>query len=486
MDSRMNRLKKIALFAAIAIATAPGLANAFPECPVTSPGCTELKGAGKAGGFFRMAFPAVWDGDLVIANHGFDLNDKHIRAHEVCSQNSAISCAADSDCGAGNFCNNITYMGLDEILMPMGKAIAAGTYHESGWATFGSAKDLQDIINFVKKDPTFGPQLKRVVITGFSGGGAVTGDAILKLKIDGAVPLCAALGGGLPTWDVAMDIRLVYDFLCDGVSGAKFQSAPDMGEANGPNSNADSLSMATKVDACFGNLGIIPDDGNQAERLATFLELTQFSGLDQGDGINLASAIGFATLGLGDFVRDPARLNGSRIGLNDTLDYKGMGTNPVAAAALDAGVERLTAGKGRKTLSKASYPDFVKGKGSKVNYPVLMMAGAADWLVLPEFGGVFTTAMTTGNKAFTQTWIDTFGHCVFTLEETTAVFTKFFEWLGPLGGPRGDQPTKQQIAAACVAIGGGEGTCNFNSSFVPGNLFDRIPPRADWPAAAKP
>lgn len=488
MDFRYNRMKKIALFAALAVASAPAVAHAFAECPTSSPGCTELKGAGKSGGFFRVAFPTNWDGDLVIANHGFDLNDKHIRPHESCSHNSAIACVQDSDCGSGNFCNNISYMGLDEILMPKGKAVAAGTYHQSGWAPFGSAKDLKDIIKAVKKDATFGKQLKRVIITGFSGGGAVTGDAILKLKIDGAVPLCAAVGGGLPTWDVAMDIRLVYDFLCDGVSGAKFQSAPDVGEANSANSSNDSLAMATKVDACFGNLGIIPDDGHQDDRLATFLALTRFSGLDYGDGINLASAMGFATLGLGDFVKDPARLNGARIGLNDTLDYSTMGTDLVEAAALDAGIERLTAGPGRKTLTKASYPDFVKGKGAKVDYPVMMMAGAADWLVIPEFGNVFTTAMTAGSKAYTQTWINTFGHCVFTPEETTAVFNKFFDWMGPVGGPRGPQPTKQDVADECtsVEVGGIDGdTCNFNGTFVPGAIYDRIPERADWPPAAK-
>lgn len=484
--SRMTRMKKIALIAALAVASAPGLAHAFDDCPASSPGCTEVKGAGKAGGFFRVAFPTNWDGDLVIVNHGFDLNDKHIRAHEVCSDDKS-PCEQDSDCHPGAFCNNISYLGLDTILMPKGKAVAAGTYHQSGWATFGSAKDLKDIIKAVKKNATFGKQLKRVIITGFSGGGAVTGDAILKLKIDGAVPLCAAVGGGLPTWDVAMDIRLVYDFLCDNVSGAKFQSAPDVGETNAGNSSAESTAMATKVDVCFGNLGFFPDDGHQDDRLATFLALTQFSGLDHGDGVNLASAMGFATLGLGDFVQDPSRLKGARIGLNDTLDYASMGTDTVAATALDSGVERLTAGSGRKTLTKASYPDFVKGKGAKVNYPVMMMAGAEDWLVIPEFGNVFTTAMTTGSKPYTQTWINTFGHCVFTPEETEAVFNKFFEWMGPVDGTRGTQPTKEDVAAECINVGGVDGdTCNFNGTFAPGQIYDRIPPRADWPAAAKP
>lgn len=487
------RIQQIALYAAVALASAPGIAGAFSDCPADSVAdgytCTELKGVGKQGGYFRVTFPSDWDGDLVIANHGFDLNDKHIRGHEVCSHNTSVTCEQDSDCGPGNFCNNISYMGLDEILLPKGKAIAAGTYHQSGWAVFGSAKDIKDIIKFVKKDATYGKQLKRVLITGFSGGGAVTGDAILKLKIDGAVPLCAAVGGGLPTWDVAGEIRLVYDFLCDGVAGANFQSQPDMGEPNSINSSNDATSMALKVDACFGNIGFAADDGFQDQRLADFLALTQFDGLDpiDGDPLNLSSAMGFATLGLGDFVLDPTRLKSQRIGLNDTLDYASMGTDSLLAADYDTGVQRLTAGPGRKTLTKNSYPDFTKGKGAKVDYPVLMMAGARDWLVIPEFGNVFDRALTLGSKAYTQTWINTYGHCVFTEEETTAVFNKFFQWLGPVDGPRGPQPTAADVAAECIAVGGVDGdTCNFNNSFVPGNIYDRIPARADWPPAAKP
>ena len=157
------------------------------------------------------------------------------------------------------------------------------------------------------------------------------------------------------------------------------------------------------------------------------------------------------------------------------------------AAAYDANVERLTAGKGRKQLRKASWPDFTKGVGKKVAYPILSMAGANDWLVIPEFNRVYDDALTAGNKAHTQTWIDTYGHCVFSEQEVTALFTKYFEWLGPVGGPYGTQPTATDVENACLALPGGvDGdTCNFNASFTPGAIYDRVPQRADWPAAAK-
>ena len=482
-----------ALVATLALATLPTVAHAFSDCPANHVNdgytCTEQTGAGKTGGFFRVTFPSDWDGDLVIINHGFDLNRLHIRPHETCSNASTVTCEQDSDCGPNAFCNEISYLGLDEVLLPMGKAVAAGTYTDTGWATFHSAKDIKDIIKYVKKSSGFGDQLQRVIVTGFSGGGAVTADATLKLKIDGAVPLCAAAAGGLTTWDVAHEVRLVYDYLCDDVAGAKFFAGSDVGQSGTGNSDNDAIALALKVDACFGILGVVPDDGHQAERLAKFLTLTQFTGdaSHGGSGVNVASAVGFAVLGLGDFVHDPTRLKGKRIGFNDTLDYTALGTDPMLAADYDANVERLTAGKGRKQLRKVFWPDFTKGVGKKVSYPILSMAGANDWLVIPEFNRVYDDALTAGNKEYTQTWIESYGHCVFSQQEITALFTKYFQWLGPVGGPYGVQPTATDVSNACLALPGGvQGdTCNFDLAFSPGAIYDRVPQREDWPAAAK-
>jgi hypothetical protein len=246
-------------------------------------------------------------------------------------------------------------------------------------------------------------------------------------------------------------------------------------------------------------------------RLADFLALTSFD----GGNANVATAMGFATLGMGDFVRDPNRLKEKRIGLNADLDYSSIGSGgPLAESFNDprycsldvmqtcvtdddceltnageclGGVKRLPESKGRKLLGKAYNPDYTKGRGKGVEYPIVSMAGAADWLVLPEFQQVFTNALALGEKANTQTWIDTFGHCVFTEEETTAVFNKFFEWLGPPAGPGGMKPTPESIEQECFDLGGVDGdTCNFNTTYVPEPLHERIPHRADWPTAAKP
>src|SRR6185369_11740365 len=133
------------------------------------------------------------------------------------------------------------------------------------------------------------------------------------------------VGGGLPTWDVAMDVRLVYDFLCDNAPtlppipvSPKFNEAPDYGLTTTNDSDADAQNMALKVNGCFGWLAPSPDSGEaagQAQRLSDFIELTQFTGYPTpADAINIPSAMGFATLGLGDFVRYPIFFESRRFG----------------------------------------------------------------------------------------------------------------------------------------------------------------------------
>ena len=489
----MQAITRATVLAAATLLSVPSMAGAFADCPADhiTDGytCDEQTGAGKTGGFFRITFPSNWDGDLVIYNHGFDLNDLHIRPHEVCGNGSHISCEQDTDCtlsGSNQWCNNISYSGLDEILLPMGKAIAASTYSTSGWAPFQSAKDIKDILQYVKKESGRYDELKRVIITGFSGGGAVTLDATLKLNIDGAVPLCGAVGGGTPTWDLATDVRMIYDYLCDDVPGAVFTSEPDVGEKNSANSGADSIGVAIKVNACFGSLSPSANPveaAAQADRLAKFMELSTFEG---NTGVELITAIGFATLGVGDFVRDKNRLNNKPFGLNETADYSTLNGGGPEATAFNAGVQRLSAGQGRKKVAKASWPDYTRGKGKNADYPILSMAGSADWLVVPQFQSVFTTARSDGDKPTTQTWISSYGHCVFTPEEMTATFNSYFDWLGPVDGPYGVQPTAQDVEDACLALPTGvDGdTCNFNTGYSPGLLMSRIPARPDWPYAA--
>ena len=282
----------------------------------------------------------------------------------------------------------------------MGKAVAAGTYTDSGWATFHSAKDIKDIINYVKKSSGFGHELKRVIITGFSGGGAVTADATLKLKIDGAVPLCAAAGGGLPTWDVAHEVRLVYDYICDDVPGQSSRTSPTWASRTPSTRTTTPSAWRSRSTRASGSSVSSPttDTRPNASRSSSRSPASRATPATAGAASTSRARSGSRCSGWATSCTIRSVLKGKRIGFNEELDYTSLGDDPMLAGQYNAGVERVTAGKGRKLLRKAIWPDFTKGVGKKVAYPILSMAGANDWLVIPEFNRIYTDALTAGNR----------------------------------------------------------------------------------------
>lgn len=458
-------------FAAALIAVLVPTPQAHAQCAdgVAGVTCDEYLGVGKKGSHFRISIPTTpaWNGDIVLINHGFELNPLTIRAHDTCQIGGAL-CTSDVDCASGA-CNKISYLGLDEFFVTQGIAVAASTYSLTGWSVFNSRKDLQDILKFMKKTPSIGSPT-RAFVTGFSMGGAVTVDASLRIspkRIHGIMPLCPAGAGGTPSWDAAHDFRMAYDYLCDAVPGAAFFTDSDAGDP------IDQVGMAIRVNACLGVL--FPDAdplvaAQQAARLAEFRSLIGHTGTD----FEIVVIMGFATNGRYDLVTPKSKLGGKTPGWNEGILY-------TADPALDAGIERVAPGKGRKKLAKNFFVDYTRGKGKKVTYPIMHLANNDDFLTIPGFQTVFMQATDDGAKSRTSAWIDAGSHCNFTPEEIEATANHFLAWVD--GGP---QPTDADVEATCLALpGGNAGTCRFDLGFNPPLLSARSPRRADWPAAAQ-
>jgi hypothetical protein len=459
-------------------------ASAHGQCP-TAVACTQYLGKGSKGSHFRILVPEPWDGDVFLVNHGFELNPLTIAPHGTCQGAPSVACASNGDCagvpGANGTCNRISLLGYENIVLAEGKAVGASTYSQTGWSVFASAKDLQDMVKFLKKKHP--GKLRRVIVTGFSMGGAVTVDATMRLKpgkfIHGAIPMCSCSGGGNPSWDAATDLRLVYDYLCQGVQGAEFTSLPDVGEPD-----LAQIDMALRVNACMGVISPDPDTDRaaaQAERKARFRELTRFPGTD----FEIVITMGYVTLGMGDMVDDPARLKGKRHGWNEGLDYAVLGGS--AAGAFDAAAVRFGPGPGRRKLRKNTFVDFTKGPGKKVDYPILAYAGRSDYVCIPEFQKLYADAAAMGGKDHVQVWGSMPSHCIFTAREIEAVVREYLDWLDSYDSPAPDVPTPDSVLARCLALPGATAAdCNFDTALAdPPPLNRRVPARADWPAAAR-
>lgn len=452
--------------------------SASAQCP---PGiaCTEYLGKGSKGSHFRILVPEDWDGDVFLVNHGLELDPLTIAPHDTCKGDPTRACTTNAQCaGVGpGVCNKISLLGFDQIVLPKGKAVGASTFSDTTWAVFKSRFDLRDMIRFMTQRGPGRP--KRIIVTGFSGGGGVTVDAVMRLTpgrlIHGAIPLCGASAGGLPLVDTSTDFRLVYDYLCDDVPGGSFASLPDVGDFT-----MTQVEFALRVNTCLGLLAPSPDPAEaaaQAARRDALFAMTKFSGTN----VDLFTTLGFPTLAMGDFVNDPTRLNGRRPGWNDVANY-----GPVVGADFDAAVERFGRGPGRAKMANNTRVDFTRGLGRRVDYPILSFAGIHDYIVLPEFQKVFADTAALGGKDHAMIWGSTAGHCVFTPFELRAVVEEYLEWLDSYDTVRPDEPTTADVLARCLSLpGASPSQCNFDTAYAPPPLITRVPPRPDWSEAAR-
>lgn len=454
------------------------------QCPLE--GCREYLGKGSKGSYFRILVPENWDGDVFLVNHGLELDELTIAPHNVCRTDFSRACTVDGDCaGIGpGVCNKISTLGFDQFL-PMGKAVGASTLSQISWSAFQSRFDLKDMVRFMRSKKGPG-RPKRVIVTGGSGGGAVTVDATMRLEpgkwIHGALPYCSASAGGLATVDAATDLRLVYDYLCDDVPGGRLESPADVGDPN--HSSLDQLMYGLTVNTCLGVLFPSADPveaAAQSERLETFMELTRFP----TGGFSVVHALGFSVFAMGDFVHDRKRLNRRSPGWNTEADYAGV-LGGSEAAAFAAAVPRLPKGPGRKRMKSNTEIDFTRGIGRRVDYPILSFSGREDYIALPEFTKLYHDAARLGGKDHVMIWGSAPGHCAFTSFEMRAVVEEYLEWLDSYGTPHEDEPTGEDVLARCLGLPGASAAqCNFDTWFEPRALRDRIPARSDWPEAGR-
>jgi len=137
-------------------------------------------------------------------------------------------------------------------------------------------------------------------------------------------------------------------------------------------------------------------------------------------------------------------------------------------------------------MAKNPNVDFTRGLAKKVDYPILSFAGRTDHICTPEFQKMYDDAAHYGGKDHVVIWGSTGGHCVFTPLELRAVVEEYLEWLDSYGTPAEDKPTTADVLAHCLSLpGASPADCNFDPVFTPKALVTRVPPRPDWPQAAK-
>lgn len=394
-------------------------------------GLTVLDGQTASGAFYRIEVPNGWlpaDG-LVIWNHGFDLGP--------------VDAVSHGDLGP-----------LVDVQLAEGYAVAASSYSLPGWALFGTEQDQRELV--AEFEAAFG-EPEQILVSGASLGGIVTAQAIEQDglgNVVGALPICGALAGSR-VWDGALDLRLLYDFVCQGVAGGEIP-----GGAGGlpfpPNPDYDEVDLILAVEACAGILTPIPTPGQEA-RLAELLALTALP------ESFIITDIVFATFALHDLVYDPAKLDGAVAMENSSVDY--------GDPAANAGVERVTSDPSARFF----LGDHFTPSGDVGAIKIVSIHTDKDGLVLVENESEYASVVPAENLTVAIVEEDEPSHCDFTDAELLAAWEALRGWVAAT-----PQPTVETLQTDCedlVTAGTAAGPCRFNPDFVIPDLDDRVPPR---------
>lgn len=431
-----------------------GLTQAQPTdpkpqtCPTEVPaGATCHVGDDGLGGFYWIALPAGWKpqtGVLVVHAHG-----------------------GPADTGPATLARGEEDLKRWAITVKAGHAWAGATYRRGGFGVSMAAEDTERVRRIFVKH--FGPP-RRTILHGQSYGASVAAKGAemyamvdgpngkVKGPYDGMLLTSGLLGGGTRAYDFRIDLRVVYQYVC--------QNHPKPDEPQYPlwqglpmNATLTRAQLAARVDECTGvRKPAAQRTEQQKANLATIVNVIQIPERSLIGHLNWATWL----------FRDLTQLRlGNRNPFNNAnVRYKGSGDD----AALNAGVLRYTADPvAVAELAKDSDPD------GRINMPVLSLHAVNDPTAFVELESAYReTIERAGHGALlVQTFSDESEHSFLSEPQYPALFTALLQWID-----KGDKPTPQSVASLCKSYEAAYGnTCRLLPDYRSAPLASRVPPR---------
>lgn len=398
-------------------------AAAWPSLAVAQ---QEVTGTTAGGARYRIAVPAVWNGSLVVWSHGLTMEAP----------------GEPPDLGP-----------LAQIQMAEGFAVAATSFRQVGWALFKTVPDTRALV--AAFEARFG-RPDRVLLHGASLGGLVSAQLLEKGglgNVPGALLWCAPVAGSR-NWDGALDLRLAYDAVCDGVAGA---AIPGGAEGLPAGSILSDEEITAAVEACTG-VGSARQrrTAEQRRRLRTLLDV---AGIHESF---LQTDMWYVTRVMADLVHDRRKLR-DRVGVgNAGVVYR----DPDVDAAIARVVPR--AGAARR-LTRSYTPSGRIGDAS-----VLALHTDKDDLVVVENLSAYAARVPAGQLVAAVAVEDEPSHCGLSVPEALASWEAFVDWVD--GGPAPTPASLQELCGRLALLGLGQG-CRIDPQFTIGDLGDRIAPR---------
>lgn len=418
--------------------TPPSSTEAAPQataCPAELPTTTRcLGGQDSAGAFYLIAMPADWNGHLVVHAHG------------------------------GPFLGAATAKRIEEdlkrwaIVPRAGYAWAGSSFRQGGVAVRAAAEDTERVRQIFLRHVA---RPKLTLLHGQSWGAGVAAKGAETYTAgkpyDGVLLTSGLLAGGSRAYDVRLDLRVVYQYLCRNHPRADEPQYPLwMGLPEG--STLTSAELARRADECLGLAKPAAQrTPEQARRLKTIVDVLR---------IPERSVQGHLNWGTFHFQDIARRSGGKSVFGNIDARYTGSPDDD----ALNAGVARYAA----DPAALARFSDDTDPTG-RIPVPVLTVHGIGDPTVFVEVQHTFAATMAAAGRgdALVQTFTDESEHSYLNDATYVALLESLVKWV-----QAGAKPTPQQVAEGCErASARFPSRCRFVPGYAPAPLDSRVAPR---------
>ena len=423
-------------------ALAQGTEPQAHACPAGLPaGARCFTGEDGQGAFYWVAIPANWDRQvLVVHAHGGPANTG----------------AAKRERGQED-------LARWAVTVKAGHAWVASTYRRGGYGVTMAAQDSERARQvFVQH---FGPA-RRTLLHGQSYGGGVAAKAAEIYAapdgrpgpFDGVLLTSGVLGGGAAAYSFRLDLRVVYQYVC--------QNHPRADEAPYPlwqglpaGNTLKPADLAARIDQCTGvRQPPAQRSAQQQTNLATISTVLRIA------PDSLIGHMNWATWLFHDLTQ--LRLGGRNPFGNIGVQYRGSGDD----AALNAGVLRYRADpQAVAELAPDSRPD------GRVMVPVLTLHAIDDPTAFVELESAYREQIERAGNGhlLVQAFSAEAQHSYLADAQYPALFAALLDWID-----NGDKPTARKLLGLCRGYEAefGQG-CAIQPDYQPQPLDTRVAPR---------
>lgn len=420
------------------------LAQPAPQpqaCPAEVPAGARCFTGQEGTAFYWIAIPNDWKNDVLV-----------MHAH-----------GGPADTGPAELKRSEEDLKRWAVTVKAGYAWAGSSYSRGGYGVTMAAEDTERLRQIFVKH--FG-QPRRTILHGQSYGGGVAakgaeiynGGASGRSPYDGVLLTSGVLGGGTRAYDFRLDLRVVYQYLCNN---HPLPSEPQyplwMGlPADSPLTRAE---LANRVNECTGvRLPAAQRSDKQKANLAALVNAIQ---IPEG---SLIGHLNWATWLFRDLTQ--LRLGGRNPFSNVGAQYRGSSED----AALNAGVLRYAAD--REAVAQLARDSDPQGR---VKVPVLTLHAIADPTAFVELESAYRQVLDKAGtgQLLVQTFSDEKEHSYLADAQYPALFTALLNWID-----KGEKPTPQSVLALCKGYEAKFGAgCAIRPDYQPKPLDSRVTPR---------